>query len=675
MRLFQAGLILAAVIALAPGMAAGQTAGASSAQAEDAQVHATEVPGNGQVPPAPRPIATMPTRGDITFNFPGADVRIIAQAVLGDALHLHFAVAPGIVTPVTLVTPYPIAREAVLPLLEDALGNARLALVVQNGVYTIMPLDQARASGPVGAETSGFGKEIVRLQFVGAIQMKALLDPVLPGVVSGIDPGSNALTLAGTRGQRASARDIVRQFDVNWLRNMSFALFVPQRTDARLIVPELDKLINAPDAPTRSMVRLIAMDGLNGILAVSAQNQYLADVRRWIEVLDREGQNNEEQLFVYRVQNGRSKDLVKTLNMAFGGGGSTAAAETANGGAAGTAGSTGTTPGMMSGGAATGASADAGHPSQGAATVTPASTVRRLNATISSDDNNNAVIVFGSPHDYGVVLSALRKLDVAPYQIMIEAAITEVSLTDDLRYGLQWQFAAGQTSGSLTQNETALDLVRSTPGFSMLFTHGQTLSAVLNTLEGKTRINVISAPKLMVLNNQTAALQVGDQVPILTQSSTSTIGNSATINSVDYRDTGVILKITPRVNESGQVMLDVSQEVSDVKATTTTGISSPTISTRRISTTVSVQDGEVIALGGLIRNTETRDKSGIPWLSQIPFLGALAGRQGRVKDKIELIVLIKPHVIRTADDARRMTEDLQSKIKAVQPMSPAGTIP
>ena len=682
MRLLLAGPILAAVIALAPGMAAGQTAGAASAPGEEAQVHATEVPGNGQVPPAPRPIATAPGHGDITFNFPGADVRIIAQAVLGDALHLHFAVAPGIVTPVTLVTPYPIARGAVLPLLEDALGNARLALVVQNGVYTVMPLDQARVSGPVGVETSGFGKEIVRLQFVGAVQMKALLDPVLPGVVSGIDPGSNVLTLAGTRGQRASARDILRQFDVNWLRNMSFALFVPQRTDARLIVPELDKLINAPDAPTRSMVRLIAMDGLNGILAVSAQNQYLADVRRWIEVLDREGQNNEEQLFVYRVQNGRSKDLVKTLNLAFGGGGSTGPAETANGGAAGAGppGGTGTggglIPGMAGPGTAgPGTGADAGRQPQPGAAGTAPSTVRRLNATISSDDNNNAVIVFGSPHDYGVVLAALRKLDVAPYQIMIEAAITEVSLTDDLRYGLQWQFASGETSGNLTQNTSALDLVRSTPGFSMLFTHGQTLSAVLNTLEGKTRINVISAPKLMVLNNQTAALQVGDQVPILTQSSTSTIGNSATINSVDYRDTGVILKITPRVNESGQVMLDVSQEVSDVKATTTTGISSPTISTRRISTTVSVQDGEVIALGGLIRNTETRDKSGIPWLSQIPILGALAGKQGRVKDKIELIVLIKPHVIRTADDARRMTEDLQSKIKAVQSMSPTGSIP
>src|SRR5262249_38782300 len=141
---------------------------------------------------------------------------------------------------------------------------------------------------------------------------------VLPGVATATDTSSNTVTIAGTTGQRNNAHALITQFDVNWLRNTSFALFVPQRTDSRLIAPELDKLINAPDAPTRGLVRLITMEKLNGILAVSAQAQYLQDVQRWVEILDREGEGTEARLFVYHVQNGRARDLAKTLNSVFG---------------------------------------------------------------------------------------------------------------------------------------------------------------------------------------------------------------------------------------------------------------------------------------------------------------------------------------------------------------------
>ena len=662
-------------------------------QGDDRTVSATILEGQPRAPVAPSQQVQI-RGGDISLNFPSADVRVVAKAVLGDLLKVPYSVAAGLTTAVTVVTPKPIARTSVISFLEEAMRTSGLALVERGGTFSIEMIDQARANGTGGVGSPiGFSTEIVQLQFVSADEMKRLLDPVLPGVVTQADAASNRLTLSGTSGQRASARDLLKQFDVNWLRNMSFALLVPQRTDSRLIVPELEKLINAPDAPTRGLVRLISMEKLNGILAVSSQRQYLDDVNRFVEILDREGQNNEPRLFVYRVQNGRSRDLAKTLNTAFGnapsGGDSQSGTQAiqfqqapdgnsnADAGRSGNNGGQGqgqgqqqqqnlpnlqNTPPPNDGGGSSGGS---GRPTG-------------ITANISSDDNNNAIIIFGTPREYALIEDALRKLDVLPFQVFIEAAITEVSLTNDLRFGLQWNFSPDGSNGTLTESPTSLNLVRNVPGFSFAFAPSSTINGVLNTLESKTNVNVVSAPKILVLNNQTAVLQVGDQVPIATQNSTSTIDpNAPTINSIEYRDTGVILKVTPRVNASGLVMLDVAQEVSDVNLTASrgAGINSPTISTRRISTSVAVQDGEVLALGGLIRNTQTKGRVGLPFLSQIPFIGGLFGRQATGGNKIELIVLLKPRVIRTVDDGRAITDELRAKIKTLEPFKSSGKIP
>ena len=677
-----------------------------SADPADRQVQSTVVEGVAQGPIASTNPPVRVRGGDISINFPSADVRVIAKAVLGDIMHVPFTVAPGISNQVTVVTPRPISRASVIPFLEDALRTANLALVSSNGSFSIQQIDQAKASGGVvGENAAGYGTELVQLQFVSAEEMKRLLDPVLPGVVSEADSARNTLVIVGTSGQRASARDLLKQFDVNWLRNMSFALIVPQRTDSRLIVPELEKLINAPDAPTRGLVRLISMEKINGILAVSRQRQYLDDVNRWIEILDREGQNNEARLFVYRVQNGRSRDLAKTLNTAFGNGDSGGSDFRDNAGSGpsdpfGRSAVDGNnrqaSPPQQSqqqqGGEPLGGQAAApinqGNRSN-TAPGAPAAQTRQsgLTANISSDETNNAVVVFGTPREYAIIEDALRKLDVLPYQVLIEAAITEVTLTNDLRYGLQWNFTQGQTNGGLSnpggsgvvQAPALPGLFRDVPGFSFYFARGQSIAGVLNTLESKTNVNVVSAPKLLVLNNQTAALQVGDQVPIATQNSTSNFSNnSPTINSVEYRDTGVILKVTPRVNGSGLVLLDIAQEVSAVNlgaGTGGVGINSPTISTRRITTSVAVQDGEVLALGGLIRNSQTKGRAGLPFLSQIPVVGGLFGKQTVTGGKTELIVLLRPRVIRTIDDGRAITDELRAKIKTLEPFKSSGKIP
>jgi general secretion pathway protein D len=653
----------------------------------DRAVKAEILDGQAPVPMPPDSVKFQPRTGNIRLNFPSADVRVVASATLGDIMHVPFSVAPDVSQPVTVVTPKPIARSSLIPFLEEALRNSGLALVAQNGGFTITPIATARGSGALGPSRVGFSTEMVRLQFVSADEMKKLLDSVIPGTVASVDAASNSIAISGTSGQRASARDLLRQFDVNWLRNMSFALLVPQRTDSRLIVPELDKLINAADSPTKGLVRLISMDQLNGILAISAQRQYLDDVRRWVEILDREGESSERRLFVYNVQNGRARDLARTLNAALGN----------SGGGGSNPNSVPVAPGFddfrsqsPSGNApAVAASAAAAAPPSGSASVSEQNAKgaasasvsgaaggagETISATITADETNNALIVFGTPRQYAVIEAALRKLDVLPYQVLIEAAITEVTLTDSLRYGVQWNFQRGDSNFGYSEGTTPAP-TRIFPGFSYFF-GGSNLLATLNALEKRTNVKVISAPKLLVLNNQTAALQVGNEVPIATQSAVGVQNpDSPIVNSIEYRDTGVILKLTPRVNHSGLVLIDIAQEVSDVNPNTTSDINSPVFSTRRISTSIAVQDGQVIALGGLFKDSKSFGKNGLPILSRIPVLGGLFGTHNNVGERTELLVILKPSVLRTIDDGRAITEELRAKLKTLEPFRTQGRIP
>ncbi|MBB4099269.1 type II secretion system secretin GspD [Sphingomonas kyeonggiensis] len=628
----------------------------------------------GESPP-PGPVAPRPRQvrpGTISINLPRADVRAVAVSVQ-EATGIAIAVEPGVTGQVSLVTPGTVARSEVVPLFEGALRAASLALVPAGNGYVVRTL--AAAQAPVAPDAIGFGTEIVTLEFINAEEVKKVIDGALPGVVAGVDAAGRRITIAGTTGQRASARDLIKQFDVNWLRNMSFALFVPERTDARLIVPEVDKLINAADAPTRGLVRLITMERLNGILAVSTQRQYLDDVRRWIEVLDREGENNERRIFVYRVQNGRARDLARTLNRAFGGGGGDEDSGNDDPFA----------PSDQSAGktASPAQKPDAARPAGGGANAADQGAAGRdaqgSGGKITADEVNNAVVVYGTPRDYAMIEDALRRLDLPPQQVMIEAAITEVSLTDTLRYGVQWNWLTGDSNFRVTDG-AAMPTGPTQAGFSY-FLAGGSITAALNALEQRTNIKVVSAPKLVTLNNQTAALQVGDQVPVSSGSAVSVDNpNAPIVNSISYRDTGVILKVTPRVNAGGLVLLDISQEVSDVNVNAPNASgdktpASPTISTRRISTSVAVQDGQVIALGGLFRDSKSLGKNGIPILSRIPIIGGLFGSHNNVQNRTELIVLLKPHVIRTPDDGRAVTEELRAKLRTLEPFRTQGRIP
>jgi len=287
---------------------------------------------------------------------------------------------------------------------------------------------------------------------------------------------------------------------------------------------------------------------------------------------------------------------------------------------------------------------------------------------IIANRRNNALLIYATPSEYAVIEGMLRKIDIIPLQVLIEATIAEVTLTDQLNYGTQF-FLGSKLAGTLSSGSPAVGpspagaakgaavaFAGNFPGF--VLNYG--VREAINALAAVTQVKVLSAPQITVMDNEPARLQVGALVPVIVQSSQSTITTNAPIvNSVEYRDTGVIMLVTPRVNSGGLVTLDISQEVSDVASTTSSKIDSPTFNQRLIRTRVAVQDGQTVGMAGLIRDSDSQANSGIPFLKDIPLLGSLVSSQVNTRERTELLVLITPHVVHDQRDALALTEDLR----------------
>jgi general secretion pathway protein D len=641
-------------------------------------------PGSGQFTGNARRAASVDDKGDITLNFVNADVRDVTKAVLGDYLHLNYQIGANVQGTVTIQTSEPLTRDQVIPTLDRALRLNNMALISNDGIYDVVPLAEAQKEtgaikGPGGGVSMEYGSEVVPLHYVGAVQMQKLLEPLAPaqGIVHA-DASRNILIIDGTADQRQTLREDIALFDTDWLAGMSFALYTPTYMDASELARELDQVLGSSDSPLAGVVKLVPIDRLNAVLAISPQKKYLTKLQAWVDRLDKPGQGSDRRIYVYHVQNGRASDLAATLAKALFGGGSSASA---NPGLVHTTpsmpqslSSTTTTTTMGGTGAQTSSSSTQGGIQSGPQDEFSASGAMQgdRNAppvNITADETNNALVIYCAPREYATIETALRQLDTQPVQVFLEAVVAEVTLTKDLKYGLQYFYQPnGQNSLTLSNSTTGTPLSQAFPGFSYMFSNHSNIQVVLNALENVTHVEVISSPKILVLNNLTATLQVGDQVPVETAQAVSTIDSSAPIvNSIQYEDTGVILKVTPRVNRGGVVMMDISQEVSAVDASIATpGLDSPAIEQRKIDSSVAIQDGETIALGGLITDSKTHGDSGIPFVQDIPLLGNLFRNTDNEHDRTELIVLITPHVVDNIQKARAITDELRRKLPTVQ---------
>ncbi|GGF36503.1 type II secretion system protein GspD [Aliidongia dinghuensis] len=665
--------------------------------------------------------AVVTAGDDVSLNFVDTDLHDVMRSVLGDLLGLSYVVDPKLQANITVQTTRPLHRDQVLPALQGILRADGFGLVETAGVYRVVPIDDL-ARHPASTSVAGqpvapgaVATQVVPLKYISAASLRQTIDAILPkGVSVQTDSARNLLILTGTGADVAPILDLVRSFDVDWLAAMSFAIYPVETSSPRAVVADLDTVFGTRGTgPLAGALRFEPLDRLNAVLVVAPQAKYLEEARRWVERFDRGDDESTPRLFQYHVQNTRAADLARVISQVFGTG--TAASQTtaqiapganavplAGGtGALGSVGTTQTGNGGQLGNGQLGSQTSSGQITLGNATTPGTQTLTPTTSSsepddalatglkqalgaeaeasgpslprlkVVADDKNNILLVYARPRDYRMLEETLQRLDVVPLQVLIEATIAEVTLNNDLKYGLQWFFTKGAGRFSLSQgttfSNTSADVTGSIPGFNYVL-GGTNTKVVLSALSDITHVNVVSSPELLVLDHRTAALQVGDQVPVINQTSQSTLtSNAAVIQNIEYVNTGVVLQVTPRVNKTGIVTLDIDQSVSDVAKTTSSGIDSPTITQRRIVTSAVVKDGATIALGGLILSNKNVGSSGIPLLSDIPVLGALFGTQTRNDDRTELLILLTPRIIRDSDEAREVTEELRNRLEAIKP--------
>jgi general secretion pathway protein D len=665
---------------------------------------AFEARGVASVPVAAptQPAGTAGRSGDVTLNFVDTDIREIVRTILGTTLKVNYTIDPNVHGTASIDTGTPLPRDALLPTLETLLNQNGATLTERNGVYAVVPLTAGATRNLVsGANPIGAGTQIVPLRYAAARDLAKVLEPfVAEGGKISADSGRNALVISGDAAVRQTLTGLVRAFDIDILAGQSYALFPVGDGDAGKRASELERVLQAQgEGALAGVVRVIPMDRVNAVLVVSSQARYVDAARRFFSLTNRVEDATARTWHVYYVQNGQSADLENLLQRAFTprnvsptaaapgsttpfgeglaiapggapGGGPIgfggAAGGARGGGAAGGLGGFGGGTGLPGGGAAGGlgaaippaAPAEAAPPATeplSAETGPGGATENRIR--IIANRRNNALLIFATPSEYAVIEGMLRKVDIIPLQVLIEATIAEVTLNDQLQYGTQFFFRIAHVAETLGALPT---FPENFPGFAI----SKAPNFILKALADITKVRVLSAPQLLVLDNEPARLQVGQQVPVLTGTATSTLTTGAPIvNSIDYHATGVIMQVTPRVNSGGLVTLDIAQEVSDVAPPApNTATGSPTFSDRVVRTRVAVQDGQTVGMAGLIRDTNTEGNSGTPFLKDIPLIGTLFSTQSNTRDRTELLVLVTPHVVHDQRDARALTEDLRSQL-------------
>ncbi len=629
---------------------------------------------------------TVPEANAITLNFQGTDLREFIKAVLGDVLGESFLIDPRVGGTVTIQTTTPLGKAEVLPLFEEILAMNGAAMVLTDGLYKIVPREAA-VRGNLAPEISGapdatgFAANIIPLRYIAALEMQKILEPFLTDPASlTIDSKRNLLILSGAGQEQALIRDTVAIFDVDWMRGMSTGLYPLSYVEPKTLKEELDAILQAVEGETTGnlldgLVRTVALERLNAILIISSTPAAQREMELWLQRLDKPGEYVGKRLYVYNVQNAKAVDLAGILSPVFGGGQDTTIKRPAE-----------LAPGLRP---VEVTNAPAAAPNEGQPQQPPPPAAPQMprgegvtlptddSVQIIADDVRNALVVLATPADYKMVEAAIRKLDVVPLQVLIEASILEVTLRDDLNYGVEWYFKnrldinEGK-SGVATLDLGASGIAAQAPSFSYIIKDAAGVNVALNALQNESDVDVLSSPSLMVLDNQTATINVGDEIPVPSRQSISNLDPSApTVNEIQYRKTGVTLTVTPRVNSGGLVTMEIVQEVSSAVSTTTSDIDAPTIQNRMVESVVAINSGETIVLGGLIQDNASASESGIPGLHKIPLLGKLFGRTKNELSRTELLVLITPRVVGNRGEARAITDEFRAKLRNIAPAEPA----
>lgn len=604
-------------------------------------------------------------KGDgVALNFERASIREVVSVVLGDILKQTYIVEPGVEGEVTINSSQPIPRESLIPTLESLLQTQGAVLYKDdNGDYRIAARANLKGRGfmpSTGKIKPGYNIQVVPLRYIPVTEMQKILEPIAsPDAFVRVDTNRNLLVLAGTSSELQNLMATVKTFDVDVLQGMSVGIYRIKNVEAQVVAKNLDALFGeSGNSPMAGMVKIMPIEHMNSLMIISASPDYLKEMKSWVDRFDQTGPVDGQQLFVYHVQNGNAEHLAEMLTQIFSGKGGNSKKSNAS------ALPSSLAPGLEA--ATVGGDANSSA-SNAAALKTMLGSSSGVNidpdadVKIVADKTNNSLMILSSEAMYKQIQEALKRIDIMPMQVQVEASIMEVTLSDEMSNGLQWYLTQnGNTFGELGVGKFGANA--SPSGFSFTLAGGSNgIKGFIHALAKESKVKVISSPSVLVLDNQTAEIRVGDQQPIKT-GSVSTDGTVSSIQSIQYKDTGVALNVTPHVNSNGLVKMDVQQDITDVgEIDSATG--QRTFLKRNIKSNIAVQSGETIVLGGLIRDNHTEGNSGVPVLKNLPVIGSAFNGSSKSGKRTELLVLITPTAIKDQEALVKTGDEMRERMK------------
>lgn len=596
-----------------------------------------------------------------TFAFSNADVAQVAEEILGSALGVPYTIDPAVTGKVSFRIDRRLTRAQLLEAFEAALAVNDIAILRQGDSLVLAPRDKARGSASLrepGSLPSGRrgGYEVVAVpvSFSTPSEVAKALEAMTGSkAVLYSNDKLGLIVLGGTGAELQSMLETIKVLDRNVFEGARIRWFDLRQAAAGAVSADLTKVLATAGVQGVSVAPL---SRLNGLIVAARTETAMNEVAGWIGRLDTPSRDLSTQLYVYHPRNASAASLARSLSQVLSMGDGDSGGATSD-------------SGQSAERSTTASKDDDRKASSGGGGAETASGRSKLEdgVRIGVDKDSNSLLIRAPAARWISLQQTLAEIDRLPSQVMIEASIIEVSLTNDFRFGVDWSTVSG--NGKLTGNSIYTEsgtIGPRFPGFSITYLGGD-IDAAINALGSRTAIDVVSAPKLITLDNHKARLQIGDQVPVVTQTSTSTTtSNPAIVSTVEYRSTGVILNVTPRISGDDKVVVEISQEVSGVAKTVTSGIDSPTIQQRELESTLVLQDGAVVALGGLISHRRSDSDSGVPGLKNVKLLGNLFKSRGNEAARTELVVLLKVRIMRDPSTSSQVTKDLLSDMREIE---------
>ncbi len=622
---------------------------------------------------------------EIILNFDNADLYEVINTI-ADILGINYIIDPRVKGNVTIYTARGLSKKDLFSVFFQILEVNGITAVKEGEIYRIFQLTEGPRM-PIdyrsGLEVKDIPPperiviQIIPLKFIAAQEVTKLLTPfVSAGGTIVADTSSNTLLVVDKWANIMKILRLVETFDINIFEKVHYRIYRLKYLDVEE-APDIISGFSFSFEKAGNVVKIIPIDRLNALLVISTTPVVFGKLEEVIRKIDVEVEGAEPRVYVYYVKNGEAKDLGALLNQVF------PQAEVAKEKKA------KVSKEKKAGGGAwisrnplsqeqirekerekeakkeEKAEKRTGEAKPAVAGEAKGVGTLREQVRITADEIRNALIIQATPRDYKIIMDILRRLDVLPRQVLIEATIAEITRDIESDIGISWAFGSGAAAGDASFRASLTD-----KGLSYAVGVTDKWYVALNALAKKGKVNVLSSPHILASENKEAKIDVSREIPLA--SSEWTYATSAgvapvTQTTVQYRDTGVILSVTPHINEQGLVTMDISEEVSDLEKTPikVAGVEYPSFFKRTVNTSLTVKHGQTIAIGGLIKDKEDESITGLPCLIDIPGLRYLFGQRAEAVSKIELIVLITPRVIVSLDDVDAVTNEFKKKVKSV----------